>query len=317
MHAWFICWIAIRTRLCCGPPRCRTPPLWETCGPTTPFFDAGAGGSAYTDSLGNNWSADTGSTGGLVSSTTRAIANTPDPALYQTQRYGNSTYQFTVPPGKYTVILKFAEFYWTTTGKRLFNASINGTQVLTNFDIVAAAGAPFVAIDRSFPVTVTGSSITIQFTTGSADLPKIGAIQIKVDSGIGIQLSSTSASLLAAHDHERLARVDELAGLDGEIRPVVGDLRKVAEHVVAALDLPALGKLLRAPPLDVVGERLPNGLEVAPAEGLIALLLATPAFGCRRASARGSAARWRTAPPSDDQWAGWPSSACSAFALSA
>jgi len=35
----------------------------------------------------------------------------------------------------------------------------------------------------------------IQFTKGSADLPKISAIEIKADSGIGIQLSPTSASL--------------------------------------------------------------------------------------------------------------------------
>jgi len=35
---------------------------------------------------------------------------------------------------------KFAEIYWTKTGQRIFNVSINGAQVLTNFDIVAAAG---------------------------------------------------------------------------------------------------------------------------------------------------------------------------------
>ncbi|PYX85016.1 MAG: hypothetical protein DMG70_05035 [Acidobacteria bacterium] len=52
---------------------------------------------------------------------------------------------------------------------------------------MAAAGAAFTAIDKSFPVTVTGSSITIQFTTGSADLPKISAIEIKAGTGIGIQ----------------------------------------------------------------------------------------------------------------------------------
>jgi hypothetical protein len=117
-------------------------------------------------------------TGGASASTTHAIANTADPTLYQTERYGNSTYQFNVPPGNYTVILKFAEIYWTTAGKRIFNASINGTQVLSNFDIVAAAGAAFTAIDKSFPVTVTANSISIQFTTGSADVPKISAIEI-------------------------------------------------------------------------------------------------------------------------------------------
>ena len=67
---------------------------------------------------------------------------------------------------------------WTKIGQRIFNVSINGTQVLANFDIIAAAGAPLTAIDKSFPVTVTGNSITVQFTTGSANLPKISAIAI-------------------------------------------------------------------------------------------------------------------------------------------
>jgi len=50
-----------------------------------------------------------------------------DPKLYQTERYGNFTYQFTVPNGGYNVTLKFAEFYWTSAGKRIFNVAINGT----------------------------------------------------------------------------------------------------------------------------------------------------------------------------------------------
>jgi hypothetical protein len=83
-----------------------------------------------------------------------------------------------VANGSYNVVLKFAEIYWTTTGQRIFNVSINGTQVLTNFDIVAAAGGPLKAIDEVFPVTVTANQITIQFTSGAADLPKISAIQI-------------------------------------------------------------------------------------------------------------------------------------------
>ena len=50
--------------------------------------------------------------------------------------------------------------------------------MLTNFDIVAAAGAPLTAIDKTFPVTVTNGLLTIQFTTGPADLPKVSAIEV-------------------------------------------------------------------------------------------------------------------------------------------
>ncbi len=199
--------------------------LLPPAGSFTPIF-VHSGGGAYSDSVGNNWSSDTGFAGGQVASTTKAIANTLDPALYQTERWGNSAYQFSVPPGKYTVVLKFAEIYWTTTGRRLFNTSINGTQVLTNFDIVAAAGAAFTAIDKSFPVTVTGSSITIQFTTGSADLPKISAIAIKPASGVGIQINPTSASLSASQSQQFAATVTGATnlGVTWTYSPQVGTL---------------------------------------------------------------------------------------------
>jgi hypothetical protein len=138
-----------------------------------------SGGGAYADSLGQNWGADASFTGGKTASTSNSIKDTPDPALYQTERYGNFSYQFAVPNGTHNVVLKFAEIYWTTTGQRIFNVSINGTQVLTNFDIVAAAGARLTAIDKTFPVTVSNGTVTIQFIPGSVDWPKVSAVEIQ------------------------------------------------------------------------------------------------------------------------------------------
>ncbi|HKF40036.1 MAG TPA: malectin domain-containing carbohydrate-binding protein, partial [Candidatus Acidoferrum sp.] len=63
-------------------------------------------------------------------------------------------------------------------GQRIFSVTINGTPVLTNFDIVAAAGAPLTAIDKTFPVTVTNGLVTVQFVTGPANLPKVSAIEV-------------------------------------------------------------------------------------------------------------------------------------------
>ena len=77
------------------------------------------------------------------------------------------------------MLLKFAEIYWTNTGQRIFNVTINGAPVLANFDIVAAAGTPLTALDRSFGVTVTNGNITIQFTKGSVDLPLVNAIKVQ------------------------------------------------------------------------------------------------------------------------------------------
>jgi hypothetical protein len=136
-----------------------------------------AGGGAYTDTSGNVWSADDNFQGGSTYATTFPINNTPDPALYQTERYGNSQYSFSVPNGAYTITLKFAELYYNVAGARTFNIAINDQQALSNFDIFAAAGGQFIAVDRTFQTTVAGGTLTIAFS-GVINSPKVDAIQI-------------------------------------------------------------------------------------------------------------------------------------------
>lgn len=137
-----------------------------------------AGGAAYTDPSGNVWSADTGFSGGSTYTTTHAITNTTTQPLYQNERNGNFQYQFSVPNGTHTVTLKFAEIFWGRAGQRVFNVAINGTTVLSNFDIFAQAGAAYKALDEAFSVAVTGGTITIQFIT-VVNNAKISAIQIQ------------------------------------------------------------------------------------------------------------------------------------------
>jgi len=133
-----------------------------------------------------SWLADEDYSGGNESSTTAAIntaqvTNPAPQAVYQTERFGAFTY--TIPGltagASYTVNLNFAEIYWTAAGKREFNVLINGTQVLTNFDVFAAAGGENIAIVKSFTATANSSgAIIIQFTTGAADLPKVSGIEV-------------------------------------------------------------------------------------------------------------------------------------------
>ena len=62
--------------------------------------------------------------------------------------------------------MHFAEFYWDAAGDRLANVLINGTQVLTNFDIFAAAGGENIAVVEQFTTTAsTAGQIVIQFAT--------------------------------------------------------------------------------------------------------------------------------------------------------
>jgi hypothetical protein len=138
-----------------------------------------AGGPAYTDAAGKTWSADTGSSGGYMWGTGASIPNTTTPAIYQTLRWNPSNlgYQFSVPNGTYTVTLKFAELYFSSTNQRVFNVTINGQTVLTNFDIVAQAGGPNRAVDKTFTVNVTGGAISIQMRS-TVDDPQINAIEI-------------------------------------------------------------------------------------------------------------------------------------------
>jgi subtilisin family serine protease len=151
-------------------------------GPTTPsnapLIRVNAGGTTYIDPSGNTWSWDYDYIGGNTATTGATVTGTTASPLYQTCRWGGFTYQFQVPNGSYTVILKFAEIYFTGAGSRVFNVSINGTPVLTNFDIVAQAGGALKALDKSFPVTATNGQISIQFSQGQADQPLVNAIEI-------------------------------------------------------------------------------------------------------------------------------------------
>jgi Malectin domain len=143
-------------------------------------FQINSGGPAVSP-----FAADEDFTGGATSATTHAIdtsaVTSPAPqAVYQSNRYGNFTYAL---PGltanaNYTVRLHFAEEYWTTAGSRVFNVTINGKQVLTNFDILAAAGAEYKAVVEQFTVPADSSGrMTIQFTTVK-DNAQVNAIEV-------------------------------------------------------------------------------------------------------------------------------------------
>ncbi|HEV8067501.1 MAG TPA: fibronectin type III domain-containing protein [Planctomycetaceae bacterium] len=121
-----------------------------------------------------SFAADTDFSGGTVSQGTTAIINTsgvtnpPPQSVLQHGRYGNITY--TIPnlsPGAtYGVRLDFVEYVMNATGQRVFNVAINGTQVLSNFDIFAAAGGENIALAKSFTATASSAGkITITFTS--------------------------------------------------------------------------------------------------------------------------------------------------------
>jgi beta-glucanase (GH16 family) len=158
-----------------------------TGGGGTDILDISAGGTAAAGS----YAADEDFVGGTVSATAKTIStlgvtNPAPEAVYQHHRFGNFTYSL---PGftagnTYLVRLHFDEFYWSAAGKRVFNVSINGTQVLTNFDVFAAAGGQNIAIVEQINAVANASGqIVIQFTTVT-DNAEINGIEVETTSGV-------------------------------------------------------------------------------------------------------------------------------------
>jgi hypothetical protein len=154
----------------------------------TAVYRINAGGTTFTDSLGQVWSADQSFNTGAAVSFTAAINGTVDDQLYQTERYDPPAapelqYSLPVANGAYTVKLHFAETYNLTqaVGARVFDVLLEGVVALNDFDIFAQAGAN-TALVKSFEVSVNDGTLNIQFVHG-VENPKINAIEVLTSGG--------------------------------------------------------------------------------------------------------------------------------------
>jgi hypothetical protein len=159
-----------------------------------------AGGGSFTAADGTTYQADTNftngttfSTGGAGTPTDPDIGNTVDDTLYQTERYGDFTYAVPVENGTYEVTLQFAEIFQgvsdtddpdssgptdgTNENDRLFDASVEGQTVLTDYDIFSEVG-PLNASDKQYTVEVTDGELNLEFSTVN-DNAKISAIRVE------------------------------------------------------------------------------------------------------------------------------------------
>jgi len=151
--------------------------------PSTNAIYINAGGPAINIG-GINWGADQYFSGGNLYTTNVAIANTTSDAIYQTERFagGNVSYNIPVTNGSYEVQLHFAEIFFvggnSEAGKRVFNISLEGQNVLNNYDIttVTAANVPTANI-QTFNASVNDGILNINLN-GVVQNPKISAIAI-------------------------------------------------------------------------------------------------------------------------------------------
>jgi len=144
-----------------------------------------SGGTAnFTDTSGNVWAADNSFSGGSTADRGAiAIANTTNDRIYQTERYGNPfSYAFNVANGTYTVNLHFAETFFTSSGQRVFSVTAEGTTIVSNLDIFAAAGGANTALIRTANVTVNDGQLNLNFTA-SVNNALVNGIEIIPGSG--------------------------------------------------------------------------------------------------------------------------------------
>jgi hypothetical protein len=134
-----------------------------------------AADAPYTSSLSTNTVTNSVSTTG--------VSNPAPQAVYQSERWRSFTCllpQLTLNK-LYKARLHFSEIspFVSAIGDRQFNVALNGAQVLTNFDLLAVAGAKFRAVTRQFNVTTdSAGQIALQFSKGAAGEPTCCGIEI-------------------------------------------------------------------------------------------------------------------------------------------
>ncbi len=148
---------------------------------------AGYTKKTYVDRAGHVWSGDRYYNGGRpVSQPRQFIYRTLDPTLFQTQRFGEFSYDIPLRPGTYELRLYFAELNYgpgTLSGggetSRVFNVTMNGQPLLTGFDVFADVGGNNTADVRVFKDVTPASDgyLHLRFLR-VVDEPMVNAIEL-------------------------------------------------------------------------------------------------------------------------------------------
>ena len=108
-------------------------------------FKINVGGNAYGDFYADKEfvtdSSNYGFMEGTKSVASDPIANTNDDTIFQSEINGLAKYVVRVPNGKYKIKLLFAENYFSTIGKRVFDVYVQSNLVIDGLDIFKEVGA--------------------------------------------------------------------------------------------------------------------------------------------------------------------------------
>ncbi|MBM1106784.1 PQQ-dependent sugar dehydrogenase [Aurantibacter crassamenti] len=142
------------------------------------------GGENHTTINDDVFIADVYATGGKLYNRSVVIADTPDDLIYQSERFGNFTYEIPIPvAGEYDLRLHFAELYFGVgstsggAGSRIFNVSVEDISVLTDFDILSEVPPATALLKELDNISITDGFATIKFSS-IIENPKVSAIEI-------------------------------------------------------------------------------------------------------------------------------------------
>jgi len=152
--------------------------IYINAGSTTPLID----GSGITWLADNYFTASSRAYGSQKAIS--GLADAKREPLYQVERFevgdpGRTlTYNIPVPPGKYIVVLHWAEVYFGTSSARQFSVEVQGTPLFGVIDIFAQAGAANVLIKTTPQFNVaSGQNVVIKFKS-TINNGKINAIEV-------------------------------------------------------------------------------------------------------------------------------------------
>lgn len=149
--------------------------LPDTPGEGTVVMAINSFGTAFNNSDDIDYVADTDVSGGRKYTTTAEIAGTADDSLYQTERWGDFSYDLALENGRYEVTFQFAEIYHNAAGHRLFDVEAEGRVVLNDVDIWTEAGGKNIAWDVTVSVVVLDGNLDLDFI-GVKDNAKLSGL---------------------------------------------------------------------------------------------------------------------------------------------
>lgn len=107
----------------------------------------------------------------------KVVVGATSAALYNGYREGRFAYEIPLSDGDWQVTLSFFEPELTAAGKRTFSVKANGKIALASIDPFLLAGGALKAVERSFPVTVQGGRLSLEFEPGKG-AALVSAIEI-------------------------------------------------------------------------------------------------------------------------------------------